>query len=63
MSLPWFAYVGLGLSVTALLVTAIKYINWRLVGNRMLHWLAAWGVFLLADNLGVMNVIASVVRR
>lgn len=35
----------------------------RLIGNRALHWLAAIGIFLLCDALGVQQLGADYMQR
>ena len=41
----------------------VRQVNWSLVGNRALNWLAAIGVFLLCDAVGVQQLAADCLQR
>lgn len=51
-------YLIAGVVVFSLLVWLGKRIDWSVVANRALHWMACMGTFLLCDAVGIPQRIA-----
>lgn len=59
------SYIEIGFysACFACVVWACRSINWGVVANRSLNWLAAIGVFLLCDAVGVQQLAADCLQR
>ena len=60
----YIGYIQLVASIGVVVcgVLLVRHVDWAVVGNRALHWIAAIGVFLLFDAIGVQKLFAAYVR-